>query len=46
MPIWNDFHRVAMSTSSEWGAVVTKLNVPADWKGLSFNTLMKPSMMN
>ncbi|XXG86056.1 hypothetical protein AAC387_Pa11g1033 [Persea americana] len=24
--------RVAMSTSSEWGAVVTKLNVPADWK--------------
>ncbi|KAL5800391.1 hypothetical protein ACOSQ4_033275 [Xanthoceras sorbifolium] len=24
--------RVALTTSSEWGAVVTKLNVPADWK--------------
>ncbi|KAF8403178.1 hypothetical protein HHK36_011275 [Tetracentron sinense] len=24
--------RVMLSTSSEWGAVVTKLNVPADWK--------------
>ncbi|CAK7325348.1 unnamed protein product [Dovyalis caffra] len=24
--------RVVLTTSSEWGAVVTKLNVPADWK--------------
>uniref|UniRef100_A0A2P2J7R2 Uncharacterized protein MANES_10G053800 n=1 Tax=Rhizophora mucronata TaxID=61149 RepID=A0A2P2J7R2_RHIMU len=24
--------RVVLSTSSEWGTVVTKLNVPADWK--------------
>jgi prolactin regulatory element-binding protein len=24
--------RVIITTSSEWGAVVTKLNVPADWK--------------
>ncbi|XP_042482018.1 SEC12-like protein 1 [Macadamia integrifolia] len=24
--------RVVLSTSSQWGAVVTKLNVPADWK--------------
>ncbi|KAJ8766013.1 hypothetical protein K2173_020529 [Erythroxylum novogranatense] len=24
--------RVILTTSSEWGAVVTKLNVPADWK--------------
>ena len=27
--------RVVLTTSSEWGAVVTKLNVPADWKGFS-----------
>ncbi|EXB58483.1 SEC12-like protein 1 [Morus notabilis] len=24
--------RVVLTTSTEWGAVVTKLNVPADWK--------------
>ncbi|CAH1438087.1 unnamed protein product [Lactuca virosa] len=24
--------RVVLSTSNEWGAMVTKLNVPADWK--------------
>ncbi|XP_011024298.1 PREDICTED: SEC12-like protein 1 isoform X1 [Populus euphratica] len=24
--------RVVLTTSNEWGAVVTKLNVPADWK--------------
>lgn len=36
----NDFDRVVLSTSSEWGAVVTKLNVPGDWKGISFNMLM------
>ncbi|PRQ56462.1 hypothetical protein RchiOBHm_Chr1g0336681 [Rosa chinensis] len=24
--------KVVLTTSSEWGAVVTKLNVPADWK--------------
>ncbi|XP_009598134.1 SEC12-like protein 1 [Nicotiana tomentosiformis] len=24
--------RVALTTSSQWGAMVTKLNVPADWK--------------
>ncbi|XP_021890553.1 SEC12-like protein 1 [Carica papaya] len=26
------FCRVVLTTSSEWGATVTKLNVPADWK--------------
>jgi prolactin regulatory element-binding protein len=31
------FCRVVLTTSSEWGAVVTKLNVPADWKGLSLS---------
>lgn len=25
--------RVVLTTSNEWGAVVTKLTVPADWKG-------------
>lgn len=29
--------RVVLTTSNEWGAVVTKLNVPADWKGLSLS---------
>lgn len=30
------FRRVVLTTSNEWGALVTKLNVPADWKGFSF----------
>ncbi|KAK3035022.1 hypothetical protein RJ639_033936 [Escallonia herrerae] len=25
--------RVVLSTSTQWGATITKLNVPADWKG-------------
>jgi hypothetical protein len=25
--------RVVLTTSVEWGALVTKLNVPKDWKG-------------
>ncbi|CAI9091234.1 OLC1v1026202C1 [Oldenlandia corymbosa var. corymbosa] len=29
--------RVVLTTSSEWGVMVTKLTVPADWKGLSFS---------
>lgn len=31
------FCRVVLTTSSEWGVMVTKLTVPADWKGLSFS---------
>ncbi|WMV53502.1 hypothetical protein MTR67_046887 [Solanum verrucosum] len=27
--------RVALTTSSQWGVMVTKLNVPTDWKGPS-----------
>ena len=30
-----NFCRVVLTTSSEWGAMVTKLSVPADWKGAS-----------
>ncbi|KAE8679441.1 SEC12-like protein 1 [Hibiscus syriacus] len=26
--------RVVLTTSNQWGAMVTKLNVPADWKGI------------
>ncbi|PPR89390.1 hypothetical protein GOBAR_AA31303 [Gossypium barbadense] len=26
--------RVVLTTSSQWGGMVTKLNVPADWKGI------------
>lgn len=29
------FGRVALTTSSQWGVMVTKLNVPTDWKGVS-----------
>lgn len=29
--------RVVLTTSNQWGAVVTKLNVPADWKGISLS---------
>lgn len=29
--------RVVLSTTTEWGAVMTKLNVPADWKGRSLS---------
>lgn len=36
--LWCIF-RVVLSTSDEWGAVVTKLTVPADWKGLSLSSL-------
>ncbi|GKE43377.1 hypothetical protein Tco_1470661, partial [Tanacetum coccineum] len=28
--------RVVLSTSNEWGAMITKLNVPADWKVLFY----------
>jgi hypothetical protein len=28
------YRRVVISTSHQWGAELTKLNVPADWKGL------------
>lgn len=29
--------RVVLTTTTEWGAVMTKLNVPADWKGRSLS---------
>ena len=29
------FCRVVLSTSGQWGAIITKLSVPADWKGCS-----------
>ena len=32
--LWVFLCRVVLTTYDEWGAVVTKLNVPADWKGL------------
>ncbi|KAL5709688.1 hypothetical protein ACHQM5_020348 [Ranunculus cassubicifolius] len=32
--------RMMLSTSTEWGAVVTKLNVPADWKEWQIYTLL------
>lgn len=45
--------RVVLTTSNEWGAVVTKLNVPADWKGFSltlyayfFRLLLNISLLN
>jgi prolactin regulatory element-binding protein len=28
--------RVVISTSNQWGAELTKLNVPADWKGMRY----------
>ena len=37
--MWVGWHscRVMLTTTTEWGALVTKLNVPADWKGLSLS---------
>ncbi|KAK6137887.1 hypothetical protein DH2020_028369 [Rehmannia glutinosa] len=34
--------RIILSSSSEWGAMVTKLTVPADWKGLVPNAPFFP----
>jgi hypothetical protein len=31
--VTTDYCRAVISTSCQWGAELTKLNVPADWKG-------------
>jgi hypothetical protein len=35
-----DFCRVVISTSPQWGAEVTILNVPADWKGTCLSQML------
>lgn len=32
--------RVMLTTSSEWGEMVTKLNVPKEWKGLFYDLFL------